>query len=139
MREHWTGTDDPTPALCVPTAIRVVEALGGGWPAIRERNRALVLEGRTIVCEELGIEPPAPASMIGSLAALPLPDSEGEEPPASALYANALQRTLLEENRIEVPIPPWPAPPKRLVRISAHLYNEVAEYERLASALRALL
>lgn len=135
----WTGTDDPTPALCVPTAIRVVGAIGGGWPAIRERNRALALEGRAILAQALGIEPPAPASMIGSLAALELPDSSDLGPPMSALYAEPLQMALFDEHRIEVPIPPWPRPPARLVRISAHLYNEVAEYRRLAAALAELL
>ena len=33
----------------------------------------------------------------------------------------------------------WPAPPRRLVRISAQLYNTPADYERLAEALRMLL
>ena len=39
---------------------------------------------------------------------------------------------------IEVPLPPWPAPPKRLLRISAALYNRREEYEQLASALGEL-
>ena len=33
----------------------------------------------------------------------------------------------------------WPAAPKRLLRISAQLYNETAHYERLAEALAQLL
>jgi selenocysteine lyase/cysteine desulfurase len=33
----------------------------------------------------------------------------------------------------------FPAPPSRLVRISAQLYNEEADYVRLADALRAEL
>jgi isopenicillin-N epimerase len=32
----------------------------------------------------------------------------------------------------------WPAAPKRLIRVSAQLYNEPAHYERLAEALRKL-
>ena len=135
----WTGTDDPTPALSVPVAIRAVAEIGGGWPAIRERNRALALRARAILQDALDVPAPAPESMIGTLAALPLPDSAGDEPPASALYANALQLALFDRYRVEVPIPPWPAPPKRLVRISAHLYNEEADYQRLAGALSELL
>jgi hypothetical protein len=30
----------------------------------------------------------------------------------------------------------WPAPPRRLVRVSAQLYNRTAQYARLADALR---
>ncbi|UCF68168.1 MAG: hypothetical protein JSV80_02385 [Acidobacteriota bacterium] len=50
-----------------------------------------------------------------------------------------MQTELLEQARIEVPVIPWPAPPKRLIRVSAQLYNEPSDYERLADALRAVL
>lgn len=132
----WQGTDDPTPWLCVPEALRFVGSLvEGGWPQVRARNRALALEGRAILCEALGVQAPAPESMIGTLAAVPLWDGE-TAPPSSALYADPLQLALFEEDRIEVPLPPWPSPPKRLVRISAHLYNEAEEYRVLARALQ---
>jgi isopenicillin-N epimerase len=132
----WTGTDDPTPWLCVPVAIRFMERLvPGGWPEVRARNHALAVAGRRILCDALGADPPAPEQMLGSLASLILPDGD-PVPPASALYADPLQLTLLERHGIEVPVPPWPAPPRRLVRISAQLYNHVGDYERLAAALR---
>lgn len=134
----WAGTDDPTSWLCVPEAIRFVGGLvGGGWPAIRDRNRALVLEGRAILAAGLGVAAPAPESMIGSLAALRLPDGIETGPPTSALYADPLQICLFQEERIEVPIPPWPAPPQRLLRISAFLYNEPGDYQKLARSLSA--
>ncbi|MCA9650964.1 MAG: aminotransferase class V-fold PLP-dependent enzyme [Myxococcales bacterium] len=132
----WQGTDDPTPWLCVPQAIASVGALvPGGWPEIRARNRALALRARELLCEALELPPPAPASMIGTLAAVPLWDGD-DAPPSSSLYVDPLQVTLMDEERIEVPIPPWPAPPRRLVRITAHLYNELSDYEALAEALR---
>jgi isopenicillin-N epimerase len=132
----WTGTDDPTPWLCVPEALRFMDALvPGGWPEIRERNHALVVAGRALLCAALEVAPPAPAEMLGSLASLRLPDGV-VGPPMSALYEDPLQIALFERHRIEVPVPPWPAPPRRLIRISAQLYNEIGHYERLASALR---
>jgi isopenicillin-N epimerase len=29
----------------------------------------------------------------------------------------------------------WPAPPRRLIRVSAQLYNSIDQYQRLAEAL----
>jgi isopenicillin-N epimerase len=135
----WTGTDDPTPYLCVPEAIRFLEGiLPGGWPALMAHNHALAVAARQALCEALEIEPPCPESMLGALAALPLPDGS-PEPPASSLYLDPLQDELLQHFGIEVPVVPWPAPPRRLVRISAQVYNDIGEYERLARALSALL
>jgi len=134
----WVGTDDPTAALCVPEAIRFMESLlPGGWPALRERNRRLVLTGRKLLCEALGIEAPCPDSMIGTLASLPLP-AGSPEPPTSALYADPLQNELLARG-IEVPVIPWPAPPQRLIRISAQIYNRPEQYEQLARSLSEIL
>jgi isopenicillin-N epimerase len=131
----WQGTSDPTPWLCVPTAIDFVGGLvPGGWSEIRTRNRALALQARDLLCAALEMGKPAPDDMIGWLVALPLWDGD-DRPPTTPLYADALQVALFDEARIEVPIPPWPAPPRRLVRVSAHLYNELPEYERLAAAL----
>jgi isopenicillin-N epimerase len=72
--------------------------------------------------------------MIGSLAAVPLPDAPANEGPRSALLTDPLQDRLFERG-FEVPIVPWPHPPRRLIRVSAQLYNTVAQYEALAAAL----
>jgi isopenicillin-N epimerase len=132
----WTGTDDPTPFLSVPAALDFMESLvPGGWPEVRERNRSLALSARALLAETLGVEKPCPDEMIGSIAALPLPDAEIPLPP-SAFHLNPLQETLVRKHRIEVPIIPWPAPPRRLVRVSAQVYNDIEQYERLGRALR---
>ncbi len=97
-----------------------------------------MLRGREILCDALGVEPPCPEEMIGFLAAVPLPDGS-PEPPTSALYSGPEQNALRHDHGIEVPLVPWPEPPKRLVRISAHLYNHEAEYRRLADVLPGLV
>jgi isopenicillin-N epimerase len=135
----WTGTDDPTAALSVPAAIRLLGSLlPGGWPAVRARNRSLVLDGRRVLCGALHTDLPAPEEMIGSLASVPLPDGPAEYR-VTAHQTDPLQDALLDEHGIEVPVILWPAPPKRLIRISAQLYNRRGQYERLAAALGTLL
>jgi len=135
----WTGTDDPTPMLCVPEAIRFMgEILPGGWLALRSNNHQLALRGRDVLCRTLGIHPPCPDEMIGSIASVPLPDGSGEIS-NSPLYADPLQDELLARFQIEVPVIPWPAPPKRLIRVSGQVYNRDGDYEALARALRTLV
>jgi isopenicillin-N epimerase len=135
----WTGTGDPTAYLVVPEAIRFMGSLvPGGWPALMRRNRELALGARQALIKRLGIEPPSPEEMIGSLASIPLPDGA---PAADVAWRrpDPIQAALFERHGIEVPVMSWPAPPKRLLRISAQLYNEPAHYLRLAEALPALL
>jgi isopenicillin-N epimerase len=130
----WTGTFDPTAWLCVPDALRFMASLvPGGWPSIVQRNHELALRARDLLCDTLGIGPPAPDSMLGSMAAVPLPD--GTQTEAPSLYGDPLQDKLLYEHNIEVPLVPWPAPPKRILRVSAQLYNVFEDYQRLAEAL----
>ena len=136
----WTGTWDPSAYLSVPEAIRQMgRMLPGGWAELRERNRALALEAREILCAALRIAPPCPEPMIGALAAIPLPDGESTGPPKSPLYLDPLQEELLGKFRIEVPVIPWPRPPARVLRISAQVYNAREQYEALAQALKELL
>ena len=135
----WTGTDDPTAWLSVPAAIRFMGGLvEGGWPELRRRNRRLALQARDELCRALGVEPGCPDEMVGSMAALPLPPGAPGST-TSALYTDELQSALLRRFQIEVPIIPWPAPPARLVRISAQVYNRPEQYRRLAAALVELL
>jgi isopenicillin-N epimerase len=130
----WTGTDDPTPWLVVPKAIEYLGALlPGGWPALMARNRALALEARRRLCAAAGTEPPCPDEMIGSLASIVLP--EGPTQAVAWRRPDPLQHRLFESWGIEVPVMTWPAAPRRLVRISAQLYNQREHYARLAEAL----
>jgi isopenicillin-N epimerase len=131
----WTGTVDPTAWLTVPRALEYVGSLvTGGWSALMARNRELALEARRLLCDALGTPPPCPDEMVGSLASLPLPDGSTSEVVWRRL--DPLQRQLFDGWSIEVPVMSWPAAPRRLVRISAQLYNSRSHYVRLAEALR---
>jgi isopenicillin-N epimerase len=129
----WTGTDDPTAYLSVPAAIDAMSSLHpDGWAGVRSHNRDLALEARDVICDALDIDAPAPDEMIGSMASIPLPDTDldplgyGRDP---------LQDTLHFEYNIEVPLQLWPTWPHRLIRISAQAYNKPEQYQRLAAAL----
>lgn len=136
LESDWLGTIDPTPWMCIPESIDFLEGLlPGGLPMVMQHNRELALLGRGFLCDALGVEAPCPQEMVGSLAAVPLPDLEGStEPP---LFLDPLHAQLLTEG-IEVVVQPWPAPPKRLMRISAQAYNHPGQYQRLADRLREL-
>ncbi|MEO5965006.1 MAG: aminotransferase class V-fold PLP-dependent enzyme [Candidatus Limnocylindrales bacterium] len=135
----WLGTGDPTPYLSLPAAIRYVGGIHDeGWAGLMAGNRSLALRARDIVCGALGVSAPAPDSMIGSMASIPLP---GIAPTAAA--AQRLQAELFDEDGIEVPIIAFPVPaaidgggpPQLLVRVSAQHYNRPDEYTALAEIL----
>jgi isopenicillin-N epimerase len=130
----WTGTSDPTAWMTVPTAIEYLASLvDGGWPALMARNRALALEARGLLSAAAGTAPPCPDEMIGSLASVMLPDGATSE--IAWRRPDPLQRRLYDDWKIEVPVMSWPAPPRRLIRVSAQLYNTRDDYVRLAGAL----
>ena len=133
----WVGTDDPTAVLAIPRALDFMgKLLPGGWSELRRRNHELVVEARDILCEALEIEKPAPDSMLGSLAAVPLPDGRNNSGVVPALYGDPLQDRLLFAHHIEVPVVAWPSPPHRLIRVSAQIYNSREQYEHLGEALK---
>jgi isopenicillin-N epimerase len=136
----WTGTDDPTPALCLAAAIRWLKGLSeGGLAGLMRRNHELAVAGRLLLCQLLRLEPPCPEEMLGAMAAIPLPERANEPRPAGSYEIHPLQTRLLEEFGIEVPIYYWPAPPHRLLRISAQAYNSLPQYRRLAEVLEQVL
>lgn len=132
----WTGTHDPTAILCIPRALELLGGLlPGGWDELRARNRALALEGRALLLEALDAPAPAPASMIGSLAAVLLPLDLGPRGGAQDGIFDPLGAHLFRAHGIEVPVFPRPSASQRVLRVSAQLYNRVEDYQRLAAAL----
>ena len=135
----WMGTRDPSSALTVPYAIEYMGGLlSGGWAAIMESNRRLALAGREVIQKTLGIAPPSPDSMIGSLASIPLASPHLAEPSQSIKYQSNWQETLITRHNIEVPLFVWPSRPSHIVRISAQVYNDLSQYEFLAERLKEL-
>jgi len=129
----WTGTNDPTAWLVIDSAFQWLDSIiEGGWPEIRAKNKALVVKGRDLLLELFDASAPAPSNMLPFMASIPLP---------SSTKLLTLQNKLFSHYKIEVPIIPWPAGTGEghVLRISAHLYNQYSEYERLTTALKHLL
>jgi isopenicillin-N epimerase len=142
LEHDWTGTLDPTPWLAVPAAIEFgARLLPGGWDALRARGHELALAARDLLCTALDEPPPAPDSMIGAMAAIPLPPTAGEAP-AMSTYDDPVHAALLGA-RLQVAVGAWPQRPdgspwRRLLRVSAAPYVDRADLERLAAAVGTL-
>ena len=134
----WMGTHDPTAYLCVPEAIEFMGSLlAGGWTELMAKNHALAVAGRQILCEALNVAPLCPEDTIGAMAVVPLPDTLPD--PEKAQLIPPVQDALFKEFGIEVPVMPSPATSKQLIRISAQVYNTIAQYEYLAWAIGKLI
>jgi isopenicillin-N epimerase len=136
----WVGTDDASPALALPFTLAFVgDLMPGGWDAVRTHNRELALTARRLLLEAVGGEPACPESMVGGLAAVTLPDAKEPTPKPGWPFAEPLYSALRERHGIEAMVIHFPAPPKQLIRVSAHVYNDVGDYQALARALQAEL
>ena len=136
-RFDWCGTFDPSPWFCVGEAIRWMgKLLPGGWRELRRRNRELAVNARRLLCKRLGVEAPCPESMLGFMAAIPLPEKFQDAPRGGKIDAEQLR--LYDRFGIEVPFNRAGSPEKRYVRISAQIYNSMEEYAYLAEALQLL-
>jgi len=135
----WQGTHDPTPFLTVPFALQHVAGLvDGGWDTVRAQGRALVRQMRTMITDRLGLPPPAPEALLGMMATVVLPDpthAPAAKPGSGEL--DPLQEALWAQHRIQVPV--MTIAGRRCLRVSAHLHSTLADAEKLASVLPALL
>lgn len=122
----WTGTADYTPWIAAAYAVDYLERLlPGGWREIQRRNRTLVEQGAAIVDAVLrsGIAPHP--EMRGCLWSLPIQATP------------TLGTRLWQEDHLDLFINPIsPGSDRHILRLSAHLYNSIEDYEKLAEALK---
>jgi isopenicillin-N epimerase len=125
---EWQGTRDLAPFLAVEAALAFREA--HDWAAVHAESHRLALLTRDQVDELTGLDPISPASSewIGQLASIRLPAS---------VDPVALKARLLDEFRIEVPIPVWQGQP--FVRVSFTAHTSHADADALLAALHAVL
>ncbi len=130
---RWLGTDDYTPYLTVPAALKFMEGLG--WERVRRHNRALARYGREVVDSALATGPavgPGLDQMFEAMTLVRLPKGVAENDED----ARALQARMAEELAAEAAPVAWNG--RGYLRLSAQVYNAPAEYDRLAEGISNL-
>jgi isopenicillin-N epimerase len=100
-----------------------------GVERVQRYNHELAWNAGRELSRKLGVKLLAPEGMIGTMITLPLPPRFG----STAADAAALRDVLLFDHRIEVHVGVWNN--QVCVRVSAQIYNEMADIGRLAAAL----
>lgn len=123
----WVGTRDPSPWLAAPEGLRYQEELG--LDAVQSWNHGLAWTAGTALAESWGTELGVGKADTGTMITVPLPASLGSTPEHAARLRNAL----LFEDAIEIQLHAWAG--RLWVRVSAQVYNEPGDIERLADAV----
>ncbi|HPS28750.1 MAG TPA: aminotransferase class V-fold PLP-dependent enzyme [bacterium] len=133
----WSGTMDYTNYACVGKTIDYLEnKVSGGWNGIMKRNHELVITGRNIITKELHLDQYLPDELIGSMATIKL-NSTADIDPKTGI--DLIQMELLDKYNIETVITTLYPTKQRILRISAALYNNETDYEKLAEALKKII
>jgi isopenicillin-N epimerase len=120
------GTRDPTAHLAAPFAIAMMRELG--LDDIYRYNHALAWWAGQYLSDRWGTAFTTPESMIGSMVNVRLPVQLG----TTADHAELL-RAAMEADGIEIPI--YPADDSLTLRVSAQIYNDRGDIERLGDAV----
>ncbi len=124
------GTRDPSPHLAAPAAFAFMAQLG--VEAVQRYNHELAWSGARLLAERWGSPFETPEAMIGTMATVAVPESLG----GSRDHAAALRDALLFQEGIEVQAHAWNG--RLYTRISAQIYNQLSDYEKLAEAVLKL-
>jgi isopenicillin-N epimerase len=123
----WVGTRDPSPWLAAPEGIAFLRELG--LEPATAYNHRLAWTAAEMLCARFGTTLERDESTAGSMVTVPLPHGLG----SSREDAARLRDGLLFEDRIEVQV--HPARGRLWARISAQVYNEAGDFERLAEGV----
>jgi isopenicillin-N epimerase len=124
--EH-TATSDPTSFLAAPEGIALLREWG--FDACVAYMHALAWEAGQILTERWETRFEIPRDMVGAMITVPLPAAAG----ASDADATQLRLALLLDDHIELQLHAWRG--RLWARVSAQVYNDRADIERLADAI----
>ena len=121
------GTRDPTSHLTAPAALALFDEWGR--TAVQQYNHALAWNGAHFLADRWGTVFSTPEGLVGTMATVALPEALGTTGEA----AQRLRDALLFEDRIEVQMHAFRG--RIQARISAQIYNDMTDIERLGEAV----
>lgn len=125
----WVGTRDPSAWLAAPAGIEFMRHLG--LDAMRSYNHALAWSGARRLCERWDTPFELRETQVGCMATVPLPERYG----SGSEDAIRVRDALLFGDSIEAPVHAWHG--RLWLRLSAQVYNDASDVERLADAVLA--
>jgi isopenicillin-N epimerase len=123
------ATSDPTGYLAAPEGLALLQEWR--FEGVLEYIHALAWEAAGLLTDAWGTRLRTPRAMVGAMVTVPLPERAGDTTEA----AEQLRLALLVEDAIEVQIHAWHG--RLWARVSAQIYNDRSDLERLAMAVRA--
>lgn len=121
------GTRDPSACLAAPFAFDLLMQWGGA--GLMSHNHAMVWRAAQRLSARWGTRFATPESMVGPMACVALPRGLG----TSKADADALRASLLTRDSIEVPV--FGGAEAMTLRLSAQIYNDDADFDRLGEAI----
>jgi isopenicillin-N epimerase len=133
FREEFelNGTGDPTAYLAAPEGLAMLQEWG--FERVVAYMHGLAWDAARLLTARWGTAVPAPREMVGAMVSVPLPEAAG----TSSEDAARLRLALLMDDAIEVHMHAWRG--RVWTRVSAQIYNELPDVERLASAIERRL
>jgi isopenicillin-N epimerase len=124
--EH-TATSDPTSYLCAPEGIACLR--DWDFDACVRYMHDLAWHAGELLTDRWGTRVEVPRDMVGAMITVPLPETAG----STDADADRLRLALLVEDRIEVALHAWRG--RLWTRVSAQIYNDIADIGRLGDAV----
>jgi isopenicillin-N epimerase len=126
-RFDWVGTLDPTNYLAAPEGIALLREWN--FAAARDYMHRLAWDGARLLAERWDVPLGMPEEMVGTMATVPLPERAGK----TREDAERLRLALLVQDKIEIQLHAFRG--RLWVRLSAQVYNDLEDVERLAEAV----
>lgn len=124
---EWQATADPTTYLSAPEGIALLQEWD--FDAVRGYMHGLAWEAAQLLAARWETPFETPRDMVGAMVTVALPERAG----TTVDEAKRLRLVLLVEDRIEVQLHAWRG--RLWTRISAQVYNDRSDIERLADAV----